>query len=313
MDPAPVFLHGFAVQPHVPIAGLRTNDSPSVFTAAEVARHAADILEPVIAESKSSLEPAQVLMRIAGAHPNFLIEWPGLLAAHVHQTEREGSIRFLIPPSVPQGFESLLMSPSIGALATLSGRMVLHGSAVELDGEATILLAEAGGGKSSVTALLCNGGARILSEDVSVLTSSEGSVIRCFSGVHELRLRNTNLWLADLPGFSRPSTHADGRVVLRPEPTAQTDCPVKTITVVRLDRSAQKISIDTIPAAKAVAWLMLFQRTPIVPTHPLAVQMFDQAVRIASQVQMAMLTVPWSEHHRTVGLAAQLVQAVRNR
>jgi hypothetical protein len=247
-------------------------------------------------------------MRLSGSHPDFVFEWPGLLAAFGHQEEQRQTVRFVVPPSIASGFESLVLSPAVGALSTLSGNLVLHGSAVELDGEATVVLAEAGGGKSSVTALLCHAGARILSEDVCALTKFEDSDFRCFSGIHELRLRTTNLWLADLSDLVRSTPHADGRVVLRPRPSTLAACPVKTIAVIRLDRSAQEVSINTISATRATALLMSFQRTPVVSSHPLAIQMFDQAAQIASQVRMVVVTVPWSEANRSSRLGSELLQ-----
>ncbi len=310
---ANVFLHGFTVKPHMPLVALESESPVDVVTTGESGNQLIDDAMPTIAVSVSVSEDDQdrVLMRLVGTHPKFFVEWPGLMSASIDHLQTHTSLRFALPPSVPPGFESLLLSPAIGALATLNGNLVLHGSTVEIDGDATVLLAEAGGGKSTVTALLCHAGAHIISEDVSVLSNVAKDATQVFSGIHELRLRDTNTWLAELAGLRQSEPHPDGRITLRPIATVRTSSQVKTIAIVHLDRNVQKVEITPVSPIRSVASMMMFQRTTVQSTHPLARQMFDEAVRASSNTRMVVLTIPWAESKRTAQLADEILECLR--
>jgi hypothetical protein len=307
-----ISLHGFTVAPHLRIAALPSADEVEIVT--KVGDPTVDLpdLDPIIAESRSADDPELVLMRVSGGNPTYVIEWPGLLAAKIDAQQSPSALQFAIPPIVPATFESLLISPAVGVLATLEGNLVLHGSSVEINGKAVTLLAEAGGGKSSVTALLCHGGARLIAEDVSTLRcSDQDSVdqgVSVYSGIHEIRLRTTNAWISSLAGLPHSRHDVDGRIVLSPQPTERSRTAVQAIALVQLDRHATAVSTATVSPTHAVALLLMCQRTSIVSSHPLAIAMLDRAVRVVSKVQVKVLTVPWDESRRTGALGHELME-----
>ena len=88
-----------------------------------------------------------------------------------------------------------LLGPVLGNLLRLRGEICLHGSAVELDGEALGFIGGPGAGKSSTAAALAQRGHRVLSDDLLVLHESEGG-FRAQPGYPSLRL-----WPASVAGL----------------------------------------------------------------------------------------------------------------
>jgi hypothetical protein len=305
-----VSLHGFTVKSHVPICALESAAKVDLITSSTNSEGSVPNEWPTIAQSISTEEPGHVLMKVSGQDSEFLVEWPGLLSACLSRSSAASELRFRVPPTVTPNFESLLISPAVGTLSMLNGNLVLHGSTVAIDGSGVVLLAEAGGGKSSVTAMLCSAGGHIVSEDVSVLTSMSTGETEVFSGVHELRMRDTNTWITELPGLNTAGAHADGRIVLRPRATQRPQTSVKTIAVVQLTHDARSVTAIPIPPTRAVATLMAFQRTPVLATHPLAATMFDAAIKTVSRVNVIALMIPWSIARRTPLLAEELRESL---
>ena len=80
-----------------------------------------------------------------------------------------------------------LLGPVLGIVLRLRGDVCLHGSVVELDGEAVGFLGPEGAGKSSTAAALARGGQRVLSDDLLVV-NREGERFYAEPGYPLLRL-----------------------------------------------------------------------------------------------------------------------------
>lgn len=92
----------------------------------------------------------------------------------------------------------------------LSGRAVLHASAVARDGKAIGILAQSGGGKSTIAAALCNHGFAPVTDDVLTL-DWRGQTPCVQPGPTELRLRSGSAALAPSPVMSHSTRQtADG-------------------------------------------------------------------------------------------------------
>lgn len=85
-----------------------------------------------------------------------------------------GRIDAAFPAAVAPVLPLAFFGTVTGLLLALLGRVPLHGSAVELDGEAILLCGPSGAGKSTAAAALIACGARLISDDLSALTLVHG-------------------------------------------------------------------------------------------------------------------------------------------
>src|SRR5436309_3387291 len=105
-----------------------------------------------------------------------------------------GSICAHLPPHLDEEYASLLVGGVLATVLTLKGCSVLHASAVEVSGQVVAFVAGSGMGKTTLAALCCASGAKLVTDDVlRIETARDGGW--CFAGTSELRLRPP---LADL-------------------------------------------------------------------------------------------------------------------
>jgi hypothetical protein len=74
-------------------------------------------------------------------------------------------------------WQRLLFAQVLPLAATLRGRELLHGSAVELDGRTVLFVAASGTGKTSLAAHLVAGGGSLLTDDVLALECRDGDLL----------------------------------------------------------------------------------------------------------------------------------------
>ncbi len=70
-----------------------------------------------------------------------------------------------------------LLGPVLAILLHRRGYLVLHGSAIEIDGEAAIFLGDKGAGKSTTAASLVAGGFRLVADDVVAIRLGAGAPV----------------------------------------------------------------------------------------------------------------------------------------
>jgi len=83
---------------------------------------------------------------------------------------------------------ALLLGPVLGLALRLRGTVSLHGCAVAVGSHATLILADHGGGKSTLAAALARAGHQILSDDVAAITE-DAAGWTVHPGYPRLRLR----------------------------------------------------------------------------------------------------------------------------
>ncbi|MDQ3462690.1 MAG: hypothetical protein M3471_06645 [Actinomycetota bacterium] len=104
----------------------------------------------------------------------------------------------------------------MAALLMLRGELVLHASAVERGGRTVALVASSGGGKSTIAAMVCAAGARLVTDDV-LRVDTAGVGVTCYRGTGTLRLRPGSKALA-ADGAGTDGRSADGRHLLGAPP-----------------------------------------------------------------------------------------------
>lgn len=111
---------------------------------------------------------------------------------------------------------------TVSALAMAGiGMLPFHASAIELDGRAFLFAGKAGAGKSTITAELLAHGARLLSDDLSILCPPEGETgFRVTRGRAAVRLHPATAALVDAVLDERVPDDARGKLLIRPRARA---------------------------------------------------------------------------------------------
>jgi hypothetical protein len=187
---------------------------------------------------------------------------------------------------------SLLASSLLATVMTLRGNCVLHGSAVELGGRAVAFVGASGRGKTTVAALCCVAGARLVSDDVLRVEAKDGRGW-CFSGSPELRLRPAATGLSkSLNGAGVRST-IDGRLAVTPPTVSEARLPLCAIVAPICDREASSPQIDRLRGADAVRVLVSSPRTVGWIDGKAAQRDFSVLMRLARSVPVFGARLPW--------------------
>lgn len=91
----------------------------------------------------------------------------------------------LDPDAKPISVRFLILSAAMASILHQRGLLVLHASAVEIDGAGIIFLGSPGSGKSTIAAAMHSRGRRVLSDEVVAVLSGEPRVL---SGIPLIRL-----------------------------------------------------------------------------------------------------------------------------
>jgi hypothetical protein len=221
----------------------------------------------------------------------WMVSWPSLMSVDIDEGLRKAAIRR--EADIDPEYESILLNPLVGAVAMLRGSLVLHASAVETDGVATLVVGHSGAGKTSTTAMLCAGGARLISEDVCALSTSAAGDTTVFRGMTDLRLRQTSESLINLFAHRPQRLSVDGRCVVSPEAVSADEIPIGRIAVVMLDRSATTCSIQSVEANVALTSIMRSLRFPPEARSSLLLRSFDGTADLVAKVEVVTARIPW--------------------
>lgn len=137
-----------------------------------------------------------------------------------------GFIDFLLNPSQEKlwvihnekesetDLQSYFVGPAMGCILRLRGVMCLHASVVNLDGHAVAIMGKKKAGKSTSAASLAQFGAPILSDDMCVLTTQDGSFI-VHPGYPQVRLWQSSIQALYGENKTLPKvyTHRDKRYI----------------------------------------------------------------------------------------------------
>lgn len=205
------------------------------------------------------------------------------------------------------GVAAVLTSGAVLALQLyLRHHLVLHASAVDLGGAALAFAGGSGAGKSTMAALMCAGGARLITDDVLRLDDERTGTPRARLGATELRLRHGATTLAEsFPERPAMRVSADRRQVLRLADDAEDRLPLAAVVIPRplYDRAA--LRVEPMPPKEALLALLSYPRLvgwrdPAVLEHQ-----FVTASLLVESVPVLVATVPWGPPFAT-GLAAAL-------
>ncbi|MHB8682277.1 MAG: hypothetical protein ACYDA2_09320 [Acidimicrobiales bacterium] len=188
----------------------------------------------------------------------------------------------------------LVRGSLVAFLLGLSGACVLHASVVEIadDGTAVAFVAGSGMGKSTMAALLCGAGGRLVSDDL--LRLDDATPPRWVGRSAELRLRPAATGLVPEDGSAwatRPTI--DGRVASSPPRTASDHGALAAVVVPVPSRTDHEVSARRIPAVEATMLLACFPRLERWLSPAVLEANFDGVSRLASAVPVHRVSVPW--------------------
>lgn len=187
----------------------------------------------------------------------------------------------------------ILAGNALAFWLTLAGECPLHASAVAVDGCAIAFAAGAGGGKSTLAALLCANGASFVTDDLLRLEEAAGA-IRCFRGPPQVRLRrNAAPLIASLPSRAVGRT-VDGRSAVWLGAAARGAQPVLGAIVIPRPESSRTTS-DAKRLSQAQALLALLQSARVsgLKDAELRRAQFEGLRRVAQLVPVYEAHIPW--------------------
>jgi hypothetical protein len=242
--------------------------------------------------------PGEVLAHLAASpdRPMFTFarDPDGVVTLRFHRlaelvvNARRDEVRCWTAPGVDPDYLGVL---GAGMLATvllvLAGHPVLHGSAVEVDGRALALVGASGMGKSTLSTLLVQDGAALITDDVLRL-DPDGDGYVCRNGATEGRLRPT----AALAAVAGRRT-ADGRTAVAAARVAADRVPLAVVAVPFPTRDTDRVQVEWLEPRAALFELLRFPRI-VGWTDPVTTaEHFSFVARVVGSVPVARVRVPW--------------------
>ncbi len=202
----------------------------------------------------------------------------------------EGGRSHVIPIVVPGTVTAFLLA--------MGGRCVLHGSAVDLGGQALAFVGASGQGKSTMAALFCAAGAPLVTDDVLALefepTADGGEIVRCFRSGAEIRLREKAASLtARFSDAASVRITADERHAVAPLSSDSSRLPLGAIVLPRPDRDRTRVEARLLGPGEASLWLGRYQRIEGWQGRDHLRQQFEDLSRVAAGVPVVEAFVPW--------------------
>jgi hypothetical protein len=188
---------------------------------------------------------------------------------------------------------SVFTAGAVPAFALImGGEAVLHASAVDVGGRVVAFVGQSGMGKSTMAALVCAAGGRLVTDDVLRLETT-GSP-RCYLGGGELRLRRSSDDVTD--GFdARPESRrtGDGRNALKVSSAGSELLPLAAIVIPFPDRAATELWLRRLDPVRAVLGLASFPRFVGWEDPTTQAEQFQYLGDICDSVPVYTAQVPW--------------------
>jgi len=211
----------------------------------------------------------------------------------------------LLPAIVPGAIAAFLMN--------MAGRLVLHGSAVDIGGRALAFVGQSGQGKSTMAALFCAAGAALVTDDVLPLVldpDGEGpDSVNCMKVGTEIRLRegSTSLIERFSDGVAVRDT-VDQRHAVSPLTTGRDQIPLGAIIVPHPDHQHPSVAARRLDIGEASFLLGLHQRIQGWRASEHLRRQFDDVGRVVGAVPVFDVSVPWGPPFAD-DLAAKVLEA----
>ena len=216
-----------------------------------------------------------------------------------------------VAPGIAADYIPILFSGNVlSFILTIRGEAVLHASAVDIGGEALAFVGASGMGKSTMAAVLCAGGARLITDDVLRLDLKDIGV-GCHAGLPELRLRQAAAGLSEQFPSTVCRQTADGRLALRLPPPNDNVIPLRAIVIPKPSRDFPDLRCSKLSPLQAFLALTRYPRVLGWIGKEQLRRQVQWLGQVANRVPIFEAQIPWGPPF-PVDLAKQLYQEIRD-
>lgn len=196
---------------------------------------------------------------------------------------------------VDPGVTAVLVAGGVLAVRLmLDGHLVLHASAVEVDGRALAVVGSSGMGKSTTATLMSAAGHPLVSDDVLRVDVSASDEVVVWPGAAETRLRDKAVDLAQLfSGPSRAYRTPDGRMAVRAPVVSAAPLPLGAVIIPVPTRDSS--SVEAIRVTGAAAHLELSRHPRVLGwREPRGLdRQFQLLGDLVDRVPIFLAKIPW--------------------
>lgn len=194
-------------------------------------------------------------------------------------------IRIHRDPAADEGLLPVLISGALLAVhLMLRHELVLHASAVQVDGRAVAFVGRSGMGKSTLATALCGRGRALVSDD---LLRVDGDVV--YPGATQTRLRPGARELARGAGHET----ADGRLAVRPRDLVHDRLPLAACVIPRPNRDVVEVATRRLGPVEALLRLSSYPRVLGWFDPPTTATAFQALGDLVERVPVFEACVPW--------------------
>jgi hypothetical protein len=171
-------------------------------------------------------------------------------------------VTWALAPGGDPGLVSVLAAGTLMAFRLfMSGHLVLHASAVRINGRGLAFVGASGMGKSTMASLMCADGAALITDDVALITINRDNAL-VTPGAIESRLRPAASQVTEL--FTSPATRltSDGRIAITLPRGGDDTVPLDAIVVPIPSREHDKLELTALTSAQSLIILSQFPRIP---------------------------------------------------
>ena len=300
-------LHGLRVRSTLALPGFAVADDDACDV--DVRLGPSSPVPAEVPRGRIVVEGGPEACRYVGAHDGrvLTLRLPGVCDFVVDASLREVECR-PDPATDPRFVAILVGGLVVSVVLNIAGHCVLHASAVEVDGRAIALAGPRGAGKSTLAALLCAAGARLVTDDVLRLAMDRGPV--CVGGSPQLRLRAGADWVIHQFPTSPPSSSTvDLRTGITPPSSPLESLPLAVVILPHVVREARAVELRRLRGADALVRMVGALRVPGWKDTDVMRQQFLFLGRTVGAVPVVEATLPWGPDSRS-SIAPALLELV---
>ncbi len=303
--------HGLVVASDVdlPLAPTADDGSPADLSLAVGPPRPVPTGDPTGERLARLAEPTgRVLYTVGHDGDRTVVRYPGL--CEFVGDARLRAVTVHVAPDADAGVVSVLAAGALLAMhLRLQERLVLHASAVRVDGRAVAFVGASGMGKSTMATLLCAEGRALLSDDVlHVDLDGPGAVVH--AGSTETRLREAARPLAAAMAMATTRATADGRLAVHTAGHAGGPLPLWACLVPQPRRDRDEVELRRLTPPRALMLLARFPRLPGWVEPAGLARDFQLLADLVERVPVLEARVPWGPPFRA-GIAASIVSGLR--
>ena len=227
----------------------------------------------------------------ARAPSRWTIRYAGICQAALDRDARTLTVHGALggePGMLPVFLEGSLLAHVLAA----EGLLALHASAVEWGGAALAIVGPSGWGKSTLAAVFCAAGARLVADD-ALRVDVSGSSATCFPGSRRLRLRAASAPLGHAIEEAALSETVDGRTAVRPAGVVDEPLTLRAVLIPEPSREAERLEVQRLRPTEAVQELLSYPRLARWQTPEQIGRLFQLTTDVAAAVPVYRALVPW--------------------